>query len=326
MAAHKAANSLAAGCPTILKPTEWAPHGTDIFAEAADAAKIPPGVFQIIHGGPDVGGRLVTDRRVRSVSFTGGLAGGRAVARVCADDFKPAQLELGGNNPVVVLEDANLDEAAQGVVALMTSLNGQWCRALGRLIVHESREADLLDAVMARTRAVKIGSSLEMSSAMGPIIHSQHLGKILAQKRAYLDAGATELSAAALPDLPGHFLAPTLIRGVPAEDAQDEIFGPIGTVHTFKTDSEARALANGTPFGLEGYVFTGDEERGMRLARGIRAGGVKVNGSTMMSLNLMAPRPGWGLSGMGVEGTIETLRFFCGLRVVGVEGPMHFGG
>ena len=94
-------------------------------------------------------------------------------------------------------------------------------------------------------------------------------------------------------------------------------------------DGSAQVLgvtaSNGTPYGLEGYVFTGDEERGMRLARGIRAGGVKVNGSTMMSLNLMAPRPGWGLSGMGVEGTIETLRFFCGPRVVGVEGPMNFG-
>ena len=126
MAVHKAANSLAAGCPTILKPTEWSPNGCDILAEAAHEAKLPKGVFQIVHGGPDVGAKLVKDSRVRAVSFTGGLLGGRAIAESCAFEMKPAQLELGGNNNVIVLEDADLDAAANGVVNLMTSLNGQW--------------------------------------------------------------------------------------------------------------------------------------------------------------------------------------------------------
>ena len=103
------------------------------------------------------------------------------------------------------------------------------------------------------------------------------------------------------------------------EDATEEIFGPVASVHTFATDAEAVALANGTPFGLEGYVFGGDEERAMRLARQVRAGGVKVNGSTMLSLNLFAPRPAWGLSGQGEEGTVETITFFTNPRVVGVE-------
>jgi phenylacetaldehyde dehydrogenase len=320
MAAHKAANSLAAGCPTILKPTEWAPNGCDLFGEAAQAAGLPKGVFQIVHGGPDVGGKLVKDARVRAVSFTGGLAGGRAIARECAGDFKPAQLELGGNNAVVVMEDADLDQAAQGVVALMTSLNGQWCRALGRLIVHESIADRLLEGVLEQMANLKLGDSLAFDTQMGPMVHSRHLDKITGQLNGLIAKGGRAHASATLPDLPGNFIAPTLVTGVASADAQHEIFGPVGTVHTFKTDEEALRLANDTPYGLEGYVFGGDEARAMRLARKVRAGGVKVNGSTILSLHILAPRPAWGLSGMRDEGTIETFQFFCGTQVVGIEG------
>jgi acyl-CoA reductase-like NAD-dependent aldehyde dehydrogenase len=320
MAVHKAANSLAAGCPTILKPTEWSPNGCDVLAEAAHEAKLPKGVFQIVHGGPDVGGKLVKDSRVRAVSFTGGLEGGRAIARECAFEMKPAQLELGGNNNVIVLEDADLDKAAQGVIDLMTSLNGQWCRALGRLLVHESIAESLLERIFEKMKSLKIGDSLSFETQMGPMVHSQHLAKIKGQLDELIAKGGTAHSSANLPDLPGNFIAPTLITGVKNEDAQHEIFGPIGTVHTFKNDDEAAKLANSTPYGLEGYVFCADEERGLKLARKVRAGGVKVNGSTVLSLSLFAPRGAWGLSGLHDEGTIETFQFFCGTQVVGVEG------
>lgn len=328
MAAHKVANALAAGCPTILKPSEWAPNGCDVFGEAAHAAGLPKGVFQIVHGGPEVGAKLVADPRIRCVSFTGGLAGGRSIAITCAPDFKPTQLELGGNSAVVVLDDADLDETAQGVVALLTSLNGQWCRALGRLIVHESLQSKLLDAVLERFERLKIGDSVAMETEMGPMVHSRHLQKIRGQMEALLAKGGRAHTAGRLPDgvlARGNFITPTLITGVSSADAQDEIFGPIGTVHPFTTDEEALALANGTPYGLEAYVFGRDEERALRLARDIRAGEVKVNGSSIMSLHLMAPRPAWGLSGISEEGTVETFRFFCGTRVVGVEGPLRFG-
>jgi phenylacetaldehyde dehydrogenase len=319
MAAHKLANSLAAGCPSILKPSEWAPHGCDVFAEAAQAAKLPPGVLQIVHGGPSVGGKLVKDHRIRAVSYTGGTNGGRAIAQACAADFKPAQLELGGNNPVVVLDDADLDDAAQGVVNLMTSLNGQWCRALGRLIVHVDVLDTLLEKVMDKFERVKIGDSLLMESEMGPLVHSQHLKKITDQIRALCDKGGIARATSKLPNANGNWIAPTLITGVRPEDATEEIFGPVGTVHAFESDDEALRIANGTPYGLEAYLFSRDTERALRIGREIHAGGVKVNGSTMMSLNLFAPRPAWGWSGFAEEGTIETFRFFCGTRVVGVE-------
>jgi phenylacetaldehyde dehydrogenase len=328
MAVHKAANSLAAGCPTILKPTEWAPYGCDVLAAAAHEAKMPKGVFQIVHGGPEIGGRLVKDSRVRAVSFTGGLEGGRAIARECATEMKPAQLELGGNNNVIVMEDADLDSAAGHIINLMTSLNGQWCRALGRLLVHKSLADKLLETTLEKMRSIRIGDSLSPDTQMGPMVHSLHLAKIKDQLENLIAMGGRAFSSAPLPDageLPGNFIAPTLVTGLNSADAQHEIFGPIGTVHTYANDDEAVALANDTPYGLEAYVFGTDEDRALKLAREIRAGGVKVNGSTVLSLSLMAPRGAWGLSGLRDEGTVETFQFFCGTQVVGVEGEMHFG-
>lgn len=320
MAAHKVASALGAGAPAILKPSEWAPYGSSVIAEAAAEIGLPAGVLQVVHGGPHVGGLLVTDKRTKAVSFTGGLGGGRAIAAACAQDFKPAQLELGGNNAVVVLDDADLDAAAGGVVALLTTLNGQWCRALGRLVVAESVAEELVAKVSERLAALRIGDSLDPASAMGPIVHSGHRELLAKAVDSLVAAGGTAIAPSPLPALGGSFFAPTLITGLSSDDFPDEVFGPVGVVLTAKDDAEAVLLANDTEFGLEGYVFGGDEGRAMAVARQIRAGGVKVNGASIMSLHLMAPRPAWGLSGLGTEGTIETITFFTGQRVVGVEG------
>ena len=319
-AAHKAANSLAAGCPTIVKPTEFAPYGCDIFAEAAHAAGLPCGAFQIVHGGAEVGRTLVSDRRIRAVSFTGGVEGGRAIAGLCAHDFKPAQLEMGGSNPVIVMPDADLDFAADGVVSLLTSLNGQWCRALGRLVVHESIQDVLLERVFERLNALTLGDSCDLSTQLGPMIHSRHLAKLRGQIGQLVAAGGTAHRAGKLPDLTGNFLQPTLITGVESRAAQDEIFGPVGTVHSYRTEAELLSLANDTPYGLEAYIFAGDTEAAVKLGENIHAGEVKINGGTILSHGLYAPRPAWGLSGAGEEGTLETYRFFTNTRVVGVEG------
>ena len=323
MAAHKVANSLAAGAPSILKPSEWAPYGTQelglVIGRVLAEHGQHPGVFQLVHGGPHVGGALVTDPRVRAISFTGGLAGGRAIAAACATDFKPAQLELGGNNPIVVLGDADIDAASTGIVDLMTQLNGQWCRALGRLVLAESNADAVLDAVLDKLAAIRLGDSLSPEADMGPMVHSAHLAHLRGRLADLQNKGGKAHATTPLPDLAGNFLAPTLVTGVASADAQEEIFGPVATVHVVSDDAEAVRVANGTPFGLEGYVFAGDPERGLAVARQVRAGGVKVNGSTMLSLNLFAPRPAWGLSGQGDEGTLETLLFFTNHRVVGVE-------
>jgi acyl-CoA reductase-like NAD-dependent aldehyde dehydrogenase len=317
IACHKLASALAAGCPSILKPSEWAPGSAQAIAEAVVAADLPTGVFQLLHGAADTGGLLVVDDKVAAVSFTGGLQGGRAVARACAEGIKPAQLELGGNNPLVVLEDADLEAAADGVVTALITLNGQWCRALGRLLIHAAVQQPLLARVEEKLQSVRIGSSLSHESEMGPLVHDGHRQHVVAAIERYRAMGAGILRCGELPDLAGWFLQPTLVTGLNPQLTLEEIFGPVATVHTFASDEEALALSNQTPYGLAAYVF-GEESHCWQVARGIRAGITKINGVTMLNLNPLAPRPAWGLSGLGDEGSRETFEFFRGSRLIGV--------
>jgi acyl-CoA reductase-like NAD-dependent aldehyde dehydrogenase len=317
IACHKIASALAAGCPVIFKPSEWAPGSAQIIAQAIAAAGLPAGVFQMLHGAGDTGGLLVVHEKVAAVSFTGGLQGGRAVARACAEGLKPAQLELGGNNPLLVLADADLEAAAAGIVTAMTTLNGQWCRALGRLLVHAAVEQPLLDLVEEKLQAVRIGSSLSPDSEMGPLVHAAHREHVAEVIHRYEIMGAGILRCGTLPDLEGWFLQPTLVTGLNPELTLEEIFGPIAVVHSFSDDDEAIALANQTPYGLAAYVF-GEEEHCWTVAKRIRTGITKINGVTLLNLNPAAPRPAWGLSGLGDEGTRETFEFFRGSRLIGV--------
>ncbi|GIF26105.1 phenylacetaldehyde dehydrogenase [Actinoplanes tereljensis] len=319
MAAHKVANALAAGCPTILKPSEYAPFGTERLAVAIDealrAAGAPAALFQLVQGGAEVGRQLVADPRIRAVSFTGGLAGGRAVAAACAYDIKPVQLELGGNNPLIVLPDADEAMAARAAADLLTTLNGQWCRALGRLIVPAGRASAVTAAVLDRIAALTPGDPVDEATDYGPLIHSGHKATVL---KAREEMGGTVHSARL--EGPGNTLAPSLVVGADPADTVDEIFGPVAAVHEYETVDEAIALANGTSHGLEGYVIGTDEQAALAVARRVRAGEVKVNGSSIVSLHLFTPRPAWGFSGYSEEGTAETLLFFTNPRVTGVEG------
>ncbi|MFC9971094.1 aldehyde dehydrogenase family protein [Spirillospora sp. NPDC127200] len=319
MAAHKAANALAAGCPVILKPSEYAPYGTQLLAETVDAVLAargaPRGTFQLLHGDGATGAKLAADPRVRAVSFTGGTTGGTAVAATCAAGLKPVQLELGGNNPLVVMPDANADRAARAAVDLLTTLNGQWCRALGRLIVPAGLHDEVLAAVEARLGALRAGPPLDEDTDLGPLVHSRHRALVAGRRDAL---GGRVTTATKVPD-EGNYLAPALVSGVAPDRAVEEIFGPVATVHPYTSLDEAVGLANGTGYGLEGYVVGDDEDAALATAWRIRAGEVKVNGSSVMSLHPFAPRPAWGLSGLGEEGATETLRFFTGARVAGVE-------
>ena len=323
---HKIASALAAGAPCIMKPSEWAPHSAIMMAKAIDKVGLPRGVFQLTLGNRVIGSQMVADQRIQAVSFTGGLAGGRAIARACADDFKPTQLELGGNNALVVFEDADLEKAATGIVFGMTNLNAQWCRALGRLIVDHRIKDALLERVLEKLKAIKLGNSLAEDSEMGPMVHAGQYQSILADIDKLTSKGGKALSATALPDLKGYFIAPTLIDGCAPADTIDEIFGPVACVHSFTNEREALALANGTPFGLAGYVYSENEQRAFAFARQMRTGGVKINGYSLLSLSGAAPRSAWGLSGIGEEGHSQSIEFFTGARVVGVSKQDPLGG
>ena len=317
IAAHKLASALAAGCPVLLKPSEWAPLSAQIIVEAAAQSELPAGMLQLLHGDGAVGAALTADDRVRAVSFTGGLAGGRAVAAACAQGIKPAQLELGGNNPLVVLKSADLDRAADGVVTALTTLNGQWCRALGRLLVHQDCAEQLLAKVSARLADIRMGSSLDADSQMGPLVSQRHRQTVLEQRDALQAKGGRLIQPVQAPDLPGWFVAPTLICDLDPAQTLDEVFGPVAVVHTFADDAQAIELANQTPFGLAAYVF-GEEDQAWKVADRIRSGLIKINAVSLLNLHPLAPRPAWGLSGLGDEGAYETFEFFRGTRVIGV--------
>ncbi len=317
---HKIASALAAGAPCIIKPSEWAPHSALMMAEVIQGCDLPRGTFQLICGSRDIGSQMIGDQRIKAISFTGGTAGGRAIARACADSFRPTQLELGGNNPLVVFEDADLDLAAEGIVYGLANLNAQWCRALGRLLVHRSVKGALLERVAARLGTLKLGDSLDENSEMGPLVHEQQYRAILAAIEGLQSVGGTLLQFTPLPELPGYFVPPTLLDGCAPEHTQEEIFGPVACVHSFDTDAEALALANGTPFGLAAYVYSKNAARAHQFATRLRTGGVKINGYSLLALSPDAPRGAWGLSGLGEEGNAQSIEFFTGARVIGVSG------
>ena len=257
---------------------------------------------------------------MRAVSFTGGLKGGQAISAACARDFKSVQLELGGNNAMIVLEDADLEATVSGIVAGMTTLNGQWCRALGRLLLPASRAEEFMDAALEGLKHVQIGNSMSEDSAMGPLANQAHFKRVSESVEKLTDQGGQAHTASALPNLAGNFIAPTLISGAAPAATLEEIFGPVAAIHAYEDVNQAVQLANQTPYGLGGYVYGANEHAALDVARQMRTGGVKVNGVSLLELNVDAPRPAWGLSGFGEEGTLETFNVFCGSRVVGVAG------
>ena len=316
----KTAMALAAGCPVIVKPSEWAPLTANIVADAAEEAELPPGVFQLVHGGAAVGAQLVADKRVRVVVFTGGLEAGRSIARSAAPNFPVLQLELGGTNPAIIRADADLEATATSLAAGITRLNGQWCESPGRLLVHESLAGDLLDAVSIRLATMSIGSSLSAETQIGPLSHGAHLEKVRASLREYESKGGALHASCEVPDLDGWFLSPTLVTGISAEQTLLEVFGPVASIHTFSTDEEALKLANLGRDGLAGYVFTSDIDVALELGSRIHAGEVRINGTGLFDLCDGSSQSFWGDSGIG--GHVADLpELFRGHRIVGEDDP-----
>jgi acyl-CoA reductase-like NAD-dependent aldehyde dehydrogenase len=223
-----------------------------------------------------------------------------------------------------VFEDADLDQAAVGITYGLTNLNAQWCRALGRVLVHQSVKDALLKKVEQQLARIKLGHSLEESSDMGPLIHRQQHDSILAEIERLRSRGGEVIQSTPLPELPGYFVPPTLVDGCAPEDTREEIFGPVAAVHSFDSDTEALELANGTEYGLAAYVYSNNEQRAFAFSRCIRTGGVKINGYSLLSLG--GPRGAWGLSGLGEEGAGESIEFFTGSRVVGLSPQDAIGG
>ncbi|MCE5292676.1 MAG: aldehyde dehydrogenase family protein, partial [Nocardiaceae bacterium] len=319
--AAKVASAFAAGCPVILKPSEHAPGSAQLVVECFVEAGLPSGALQLVHGRGEVGAALTSDPRIKIVSFTGGPVAGRAIARAAAEDFKVLQLELGGNNPVLVLEDADVEVAADGIFEGMTKINGQWCEGPGKVLAHRSLVEPLVEALTERISKLVVGHSLDESVELGPISNAPHFATLQARIDGLRGLGATIHQPARLPELDGLFLSPTVAVGADPAKATAELFGPLVSVHAVDSDDEALRIANANPSGLDAYVFGRDTDRAIEVGSRVLSGEVRVNGAKLADLGDDSAQSFWGPAGIGGHGPAESVRVFCGDRVVGVDSP-----
>lgn len=313
----KVGEAIAAGCPVILKPSEWAPHFAGPFAEAVAAAGLPDGLVQILHGDRAVGERIVNDPRIAAVSYTGGVIGGTAVAEACAKQLKPVDLELSGNNPVVVLPDADLATVVGQVVLGMTFLNGQVCSGPRRIIVPEDQLETYAAAFGAALDGLTLGASTDFTTNLGPLVHAGHVRHLESQVAELASVGCEVSRHGTLPELGGHFFQPALVKADKAAELRGEIFGPVLQLRTYRDVEEAVQIANDHAFGLSGYVFGADRDAARKVGKRLRAGYVNVNSVLGGQAEVPMVLSLWGSSGIGVLGVGQGTSFFSGYRYVG---------
>ncbi len=279
--AWKVFPALLCGNAAVLKASEDAPQTALAFARLAHDAGLPPGILNVLQGyGAEAGQPLVEDPRVAVVSFTGSTAVGRMIARIAGERLAKVCLELGGKNPLVVCDDADLDKAAEAAVLSAFSNAGQRCAAGSRLIVFDAVYDEFRADLVERTADQKVGPGDEHD--FGPVINERQLENMLAAVERARAAGATVVTGGERLDRPGFYLAPTIVENVDAGDeiSRTELFGPITTLHKVSSFTEALEAANASPYGLTAAIWTRSIDRAQEFARGVVAGGVQVNGPT----------------------------------------------
>ncbi|GAB2682345.1 aldehyde dehydrogenase [Kribbella swartbergensis] len=316
----KLAPLLAAGCTCVAKPSEHSPASTVAFAEVLADAGLPAGVFNVVTGWDRATGEaLASHPGIDKVAFTGSTATGIKVAQAAMANVNKVTLELGGKSPQVVFPDADLDAAANGVVAGVFAATGQTCMAGSRLIVHESVKDELIAKVVARAESIKQGDPLQAETEMGPVANVPQYEKVLGYLAGAKAEGAT-IACGGEPnaELGGLFVKPTVVLADPGKTiVREEVFGPVLAAYTFSDESEAVALANDTPYGLAGAVWTKDVHRAHRVAGAIRAGTIWINAYRVVTPNM--PFGGYGLSGIGRENGTDAVNEYLENKSVFVE-------
>jgi len=314
MEAQKVAPALAAGNAVILKPSETTPTTALELASTALEAGLPPGLLNVLPGRGDVGAAVVAHPGVRMVSFTGGTATGRAIARAAAERLLPVTLELGGKSPHIVFGDADIDRAVEAVTEGIFEGGGQSCVAGARLFVERTVHDDVVDAVVARARALRVDLPDAPGAEMGPLASFPHRDRVEAAVSRAVTEGGSVLTGGVRPDADGlragAFFQPTVIAGLDntSRTCQDEIFGPVLCVLPFDDEDDVIRQANDSVYGLACGLWTADYQRAWRVARAIDAGSVWIN--TYKQLSISTPFGGFKESGIGREKGMPGLRLY----------------
>jgi aminomuconate-semialdehyde/2-hydroxymuconate-6-semialdehyde dehydrogenase len=318
----KIAPALAMGNTVVAKPSEITPYTAQILAQIATEVGLPPGVLNIVQGeGPKAGSGLVAHPEIKAVSFTGSTATGRSVAETAARSFKKYSLEMGGKNPNVIFADCDFDAALEKTVESTFDNQGQICLCGSRILVEQSIYNKFRDALVERTKTLKMGDPLDEKTEQGAVVSEPHMKKVLSYFDIARSEGGKVLIGGERATMPGelskgYFIKPTLIEGLGpnARVNQDEIFGPVATLIPFSDECEAIEMANCTRYGLSASVWSRDLDKANRVASAIQAGVVWVN--TWMLRDLRTPFGGVKESGVGREGGEYGLKFFAELKTV----------
>ena len=302
MITRKAGPALAAGCTMVLKPASQTPYSALALVELAHRAGIPAGVLSVVTGSAgEVGGELTGNSLVRKLSFTGSTEIGRKLMEECAKDIKKVSLELGGNAPFIVFDDADLDKAVEGAIISKYRNNGQTCVCANRIYVQDGVYDAFAQKLAAAVAKLKIGNGLEEGTTTGPLIDGKAVAKVQEHIEDAVGKGAKVLSGGKI--IEGNFFEPTILVDVPktAAVAKEETFGPLAPLFRFKDEAEVIAMSNDTEFGLASYFYARDMSRVFRVAEALEYGMVGIN--TGLISNEVAPFGGIKASGLGREGS-----------------------
>jgi succinate-semialdehyde dehydrogenase / glutarate-semialdehyde dehydrogenase len=321
MILRKAGPALAAGCTMVLKPASETPLSALALAELADQAGIPAGVFNVVHGpAKEVGAVLTSHPDVRALTFTGSTAVGKLLAEQCASTVKRMLLELGGNAPLIVFDDADLDLAVTGTMASKFRNAGQTCVCANRILVQSGVHDEFVAKLSEAVRELKVGDGHEPDVTQGPLITEQAVAKVQRHVDDAVERGAEVVLGGSRHARGGTFYEPTLLTGATQEMmlAQEETFGPLAAVIRFETEEEAVAIANATDSGLSAYFFTRDLGRAWRLGEDLEFGVVGINTGAISSEAM--PFGGVKESGLGREGSRHGLDDYLELKYLCFEG------
>jgi len=311
---------VAAGCTMVVKPAQQTPLSMLALAEVMREAGLPDGVLNLVttSRAGDVMEPLIRDGRARKLSFTGSTAVGRKLLEQCADQVMRTSMELGGNAPFLVFEDADLDAAVDGAMLAKMRNIGEACTAANRFYVHSSLAPEFAQRLADRMSALPVGRGVEEGVVVGPLIDADARDKVSALVQDAVERGAEVVVGAEVPDRDGFFYPPTVLTAVPrdARMRHEEIFGPVAPIATFDTEEEAITAANDTEYGLVSYVFTRDLERALRVTERLETGMVGLNQGVVS--NPAAPFGGVKQSGLGREGGTVGIDEFLETKYVAV--------